>query len=171
LEVRGYVVAGEEGRDLIRRAMRLAESAGDADAVARCAIHLGAVSLAAGAFGDAAAESARALELVRALGNRVGIIVSAVNLAMAAYYLGDFDTSRRAADEALELARLMHDEAGIAVVKLVCAALAARAGDRGGAAAELADSERLLQDMGLPFEVAEERLRRELHALLGSSVD
>lgn len=168
-EVRGYVVAGDEGRDLIRQAMGLAESAGDADAAARCAIHLGAVSLASGAFGDAAAESARALELLRAVGNRVGIVVSACNLAIAAYYLGDLDTCRRSADEALELAQLTNDRAGMAMVKLVRAALAAHAGDRGEAASELAESEGILKGLALPFEPAEERLRRELHALLGQS--
>ena len=167
LEERGLVLGGDEGRAMLRRAVELAESLDDANAAARTAINLGAASLAAGAYEDAAAESGHALELVRKSGNRIGIAVSLLNIAVASYFLGDLETAARSTSEARDLAEAVRNRGSVATAMLIESALTVRRGDLDQAARELEEAEAIFHKLNLTLEAGEERLRREVHELLG----
>lgn len=169
LETRGIIVGGDEGRMMLRQARQLAESIGDLDGATHIGINLGAASLAAGAYADAAEESRRALEFVRVSGNRIGMAVAQLNLALASYFLGDLETIAASTREARELAEAVHDRSSVAITMLLEGALAARGGDRDRAARELAGAEEILRELDISLEAAEERLRQELRGLLADS--
>jgi non-specific serine/threonine protein kinase len=171
LETRGIVVGGDEGRAKLRQALELAESSGDTEAVIRTAANLGAVSLSAGLFAEAAAESQHALEIARSQGNRKWMGAAQANVATASYFLGDFEMAAAAAREARELADALHDRYGVATTTLVVGAVAAHAGDRDQASRDLEEAEAILRELGASLEPAEERLRQELHELLALSLD